>query len=48
MGFSRQEYKSGLPFSTQGFFPTQGLNLCLLNLLHWQADSLPLHSCFRT
>ena len=25
-----------------GIFPTQGLNLCLLYLLHWQADSLPL------
>ena len=25
----------------QGIFPTQGLNLCLLNLLHWQEDSLP-------
>ena len=23
-------------------FPTQGLKLCLLNLLQWQADSLPL------
>ena len=23
-------------------FPTQESNLCLLNLLHWQADSLPL------
>ena len=23
-------------------FPDQGLNLCLLHLLHWQADSLPL------
>ena len=23
-------------------FPTQGSNLCLLHLLHWQADSLPL------
>ena len=23
-------------------FPTQGLNPCLLHLLHWQADSLPL------
>ena len=37
----------------QGVFPTQGLNSCLLRLLHWQADSLPLHhlgsppSCFR-
>ena len=27
----------------QGIFLTQGLNLNLLSLLHWQADSLPLH-----
>ena len=26
MGFSRQEYWSGLPFSSPGIFPTQGLN----------------------
>ena len=26
----------------QGIFPTQGLNLHLLHLLHWQAGSLPL------
>ena len=26
----------------QGIFPTQGLNLRLLCLLHWQAGSLPL------
>ena len=26
----------------QGIFLTQGLNPCLLPLLHWQADSLPL------
>ena len=26
----------------QGVFPTQGSNLCLLCLLHWQAASLPL------
>ena len=26
----------------QGFFPTQGSNLRLLHLLHWQASSLPL------
>ena len=26
----------------QGIFPTQGSNLHLLGLLHWQADSLPL------
>ena len=27
----------------QGIFPTQGLNLHLLQLLPWQADCLPLH-----
>ena len=42
MGFSRQEYWSGLPFPYQGIFPTQGLNPCLLRLLQWQADSLLL------
>ena len=26
----------------QGIFPTQGSNLRLLHLLHWQANSLPL------
>ena len=29
-------------FLIQGIFPTQGSNPCLLCLLHWQADSLPL------
>ena len=29
-------------FLLQGIFPTQELNLSLLCLLHWQADSLPL------
>ena len=29
-------------FRLQGIFPTQGVNLHLLCLLHWQADSLPL------
>ena len=29
MGFSRQEYWSGLPFPSQEIFPTQGLNLGL-------------------
>ena len=28
--------------SSWGIFPTQGLNLCLLHLLHWQVGSLPL------
>ena len=31
MGFSRQEYWSGLPFPFQGIFPTQGSNLGLLH-----------------
>ena len=39
VGFSRQEYWSGLPFPPLGIFPTQGSNQ---SLLHWQADSLPL------
>ena len=39
MGFSRQEYWSGLSFLLQGIFLIQGLNL---NLLHWQTDSLRL------
>ena len=38
--FSRQEYWSGLPFPPPGDLPNQGLNR---GLLHWQADSLPLH-----
>ena len=44
MGFSRQEYWSGLHGLLQGFFPIQGSNPCLLYLLHWQASSLPLTS----
>ena len=43
MGFSRQEYWSGLPFPTSGIFPTQGVNPRLLHLRHWQVDSYPLH-----
>ena len=42
MECSRQEYWSGLPCPPPGIFPTQGSNLCLLRLLHRQADSLPL------
>ena len=42
MGFYRQEYWSGLPCPLQGIFLTQGWNLCLLHLLHWQESSLPL------
>ena len=42
MGFPRQKYWSRLHFLIEGIFPTQGLNWCLLGLLHWQEDSLPL------
>ena len=42
MAFPRQECWSGLPFSPPGDLPDQGLNLCLLRLLHWQGDSLLL------
>ena len=42
MGFSRQEYWSGCHALLQGIFATQGLNLRLSGLLHWQAGSLPL------
>ena len=40
MGFSGQEYRSGLPFPFPGTFPTQGLDL---HLLHWQVDPLSLN-----
>ena len=39
IGFSGQEYWSGLSCLLQGIFSTQGLNLCLLCLLHRQAGS---------
>ena len=47
MQFFRQEYwschfKMGCHFFLQGIFPIQGSILHLLNLLHWQMDSLPL------
>ena len=32
----------GCPFLLQRIFLTPGLNPCLLHLLKWQADSLPL------
>ena len=34
MGFSRQEYWSGLPCPPAGDLPNPGLSLCLLPLLH--------------
>ena len=42
MEFSRQEYWSGFHTLPQGILPTNGWNLCLLCLLHWQPGSLPL------
>ena len=43
MGFSRQEYWSGLPFPLLGDLPSPGTNTHLLEctiLLHWQVGSL--------
>ena len=34
----------GCQFLLQGFFPTQGSSLGLLDLLHWQVISLPLEA----
>ena len=42
VGFSRQEYWSGLPSPLPGDLPNPGLNLRLLPLLHWQGGSLSL------
>ena len=39
MGFSRQEYWSGLPCPPPGDLPNPGIKS---HLLHWQAGSLPL------
>ena len=40
--FLGKNTKVGCHFLLQGLFLTQGLNLPLLCLLHWQVDSLPL------
>ena len=43
VGFSRQEYRSGLLVCPPpGALPDPRVRTCLLCLLHWQADSLPL------
>ena len=42
MGFSKQEYWSGLSCPLQGTILTQGSNACLSGLLYWQVVSLPL------
>ena len=45
VGFSRQEYWSGLPFPPPGDLPNlERLNLCLWHPLHWQVGSLSLAS----
>ena len=47
MGFSRQEYWSGLPFPSPGDLSTQGLNLCLPHcrqtLYHLSHQGSPLY-----
>ena len=40
--FSRENTGVGCHFLLQGTFLTQESNPCVLHLLHWQADSLPL------
>ena len=42
MGFSNQEYWSVLPWPPPGDLPDPGIKPVSLNLLQWQADSLPL------
>ena len=43
MGFSRQEYWSGLPCPSPGDLPDQGIKpKSLTSNLHWQVGSLPL------
>ena len=42
MEFPKRECWSGLPFPLPGELPTQGLDPCLLHLLHWQVVPLPL------
>ena len=41
--FPGKNTEVGCQFLLQGIFPTQGSNIHLLSLLHWQVDSLPLH-----
>ena len=44
MGFSRQQYWSGLPCPSPGDLPNPGIDPRLLCLLQWQAGSLPGNS----
>ena len=42
MGFSKQEYWSGLPCPLPGDLPDRGIESMSFKSLHWQAVSLPL------
>ena len=42
VGFSKQEYWSGLPCPPPGDLPNPGIEPATLTSLHWQAGSLPL------
>ena len=42
MGFSRQEYWSGLPCPPPEDLPGPGIKPTSFSLLHWQVGSLPL------
>ena len=42
VGFSRQEYWSGLPFPLPGDLSDPGIEPKFLPFLHWQVGSLPL------
>ena len=42
VGFSRQEYWSGLPFPSPGDLPDPGIGPECPDFLHWQVDSLLL------
>ena len=43
MGFSMQEYWSGVPFPSPGYLPSLGIEPMSLCFLNWKVDSLPLH-----
>ena len=42
IGFSRQEYWSGLPCPPPGYLSDSGIEPMSLSLLHWQVGDLPL------
>ena len=44
LGFSRQEYWNRLPFPPLGDLPDAGVKPASPMSLHWQVDSLPMHT----